>query len=117
MLAVALVNAAGHQADVAADGFEAVEAVNNRPYDIVLMDIQMPDMDGFEATRRIRSLNRQVASIPVIAMTANAMKGDRERCLEAGMDDYVSKPVDAAKLLEKLALWGRGRETATASVA
>ncbi|MET4699269.1 two-component system sensor histidine kinase/response regulator [Constrictibacter sp. MBR-5] len=117
MLAVALVNAAGHQADVAANGFEAVEAVNNRPYDIVLMDIQMPDMDGFEATRRIRSLNRQVASIPVIAMTANAMKGDRERCLEAGMDDYVSKPVDAAVLLEKLTLWGRGGDGVTASVA
>ncbi|MFN4089063.1 MAG: response regulator [Alphaproteobacteria bacterium] len=117
MLAVALLNAGGHHADVAADGFEAIEAVCNRPYDLVLMDVQMPGMDGFEATRRIRALGRDIATIPILAMTANAMRGDRERCLEAGMDDYVSKPVDAGDLLAKVARWSRRRSGPEAGVA
>ncbi|NJM08170.1 response regulator [Candidatus Gracilibacteria bacterium] len=92
----------GYRADVAANGLEVLDAVRRQSYDIVLMDVQMPEMDGLEATRRM------VASYPaerrprIIAMTANAMRGDRERCLEAGMDDYVSKPVRLEELLAAL---------------
>ena len=91
-LALRLLKGMGYEADLAADGFEVLEALERQPYDLVLMDVQMPDMDGLEATRRIR---RQMAdrSIRIVAMTANAMEGDRETCLAAGMDDYMSKPI------------------------
>jgi len=74
------------------------------PYDIVLMDVQMPEMDGLQATRTIRNLQSAVRNhdVPIIAMTAYAMKGDRERCMEAGMDDYVSKPVRPEELAEAI---------------
>ena len=88
----------------AADGAAAIAAVAVHRPDVVLMDLQMPNLDGLEATRRIR--NRGGERVPVIAMTANAMQGDRERCMEAGMDDYVSKPItpDALRLaLKRLA--------------
>jgi PAS domain S-box-containing protein len=105
-VALLMLKKMGYRADVAANGREAVEALRRVPYDLVLMDQQMPEMDGLEATRVIRSsadvLNRR---IPIIAMTANALKGDRERCLEAGMDDYLSKPVKPDQLKEKLAQW------------
>jgi CheY-like chemotaxis protein len=94
----ALLEAAGHRVDAVANGTEAVDAVQKRPYDIVLMDIQMPEMDGLEATRVIRRLPGAVGSIPIIAVTANAMVGDRDICLAARMTDYVSKPFDLAKL-------------------
>lgn len=92
----------GFLANAVANGQEAVKALEMIPYDIVLMDVQMPEMDGFEATNMIRNADSKVQNhqIPIIAMTAHAMKGDRERCLEAGMDDYVSKPVQAQALLE-----------------
>jgi PAS domain S-box-containing protein len=87
----------GYQADVATNGQEVLEAVARQPYEIVLMDVQMPDMDGFEATRRLRQLPNTAPHRPwVIALTANAMEGDREHCLAAGMDDYISKPIKPA---------------------
>ncbi len=87
-----------HQTTIVADGRQALEALAQDNYDIVLMDVQMPVMDGYTATREIRNLTSDVRNIPIIALTAHAIKGDRERCLEAGMDEYVSKPIDSDKL-------------------
>jgi len=96
----------GYRADVAANGVEAVQAVARQPYDIVLMDVQMPDMDGLEATRQICA-GWSFADRPrIIAMTANAMQGDREACLAVGMDDYISKPVQISDLQAALERWG-----------
>ncbi len=93
-LAIGLLEKRGHRIQIANNGCEAVEAVERRKFDLVLMDVQMPEMDGLEATAVIRRREQQTASrIPIIAMTAHAMKGDRELCLEAGMDDYISKPI------------------------
>jgi CheY-like chemotaxis protein len=88
----------GYAADVAPNGLEAIRALEERRYDIVLMDVQMPVLDGLETTRAIRR-NPAWRNMPIVAMTAHAMNGDRERCLEAGMDAYLAKPVDAAQLL------------------
>jgi CheY-like chemotaxis protein len=90
-----------HRAVLVEDGRQALDALKNEAFDLVLMDVQMPEMDGLEATMAIRE-NEQITGdhIPIIAMTAHAIKGDRERCLEAGMDAYVSKPIDAEKLLD-----------------
>lgn len=90
---------AGHVVAIAVNGKAAVEAVRTDSYDVVLMDIHMPEMDGIEATRAIRNLPGEISRIPVIALTANAMVGDRERYIAAGLNDYASKPFDAAKLL------------------
>ncbi len=97
----------GLKADATANGEEALSALSHIPYDLVLMDVQMPVMDGFEATRRIRDKKSKVLShdVPVIAMTANALQGDRENCLQAGMNDYVSKPIDPQKLSDVLQSW------------
>ena len=92
----------GYRIDVASNGFEAVESVARQRYDVVLMDIQMPELDGLEATRRIIGSNPTGDRPTIIAMTANAMDGDREMCLAAGMDDYVSKPIRVAELAEAL---------------
>jgi CheY-like chemotaxis protein len=108
-LAVLMLEKAGHAIDVVADGAAAIEAVRARPYDLVLMDVQMPGIDGLEATRRIRRLPIAQAGLPVIAITANAMAGDDRRCLAAGMNDYVTKPIDRARLLSAVARWGNAR--------
>lgn len=100
-VAQAILEGAGIRVTMVNNGEEAVAAVGERPFDAVLMDIQMPRMNGYEATRRIRALP-QGASIPVVAMTAHAMKGDEERCLEAGMDGYISKPVNQDRLFHTL---------------
>jgi two-component system sensor histidine kinase/response regulator len=102
-LTVRLLEKQGHAIVVAANGREAVEAVQRQPFDLVLMDVQMPEMDGFEATAAIRRLERGTdRHLPILAMTAYAMKGDRERCLQSGMDDYVSKPIQPRALWEKI---------------
>jgi len=97
-VAVRMLEQAGYRCDVATDGKEAVQAVSRVRYDLVIMDCQMPVMDGYEATAEIRKLAGETGHTPIVAMTANAMKGDRELCLAAGMDDYVSKPVKAPDL-------------------
>ena len=104
MVALKILEKLGYRADAVANGLEALKALETLPYDLVLMDVQMPEMDGFEATKRIRDPGSSVPNhaIPIVAMTANAMKGDRENCLAAGMDDYVSKPVRPAELAETI---------------
>jgi PAS domain S-box-containing protein len=104
-VAVRLLEKQGYRVDVADNGSEALEACRRSTYEAVLMDGQMPGMDGFEATRRIREEEGEERHTPIIAMTASAMKGDRERCLEAGMDDYVSKPVTPESLEAVLRNW------------
>jgi two-component system, sensor histidine kinase and response regulator len=104
-VAVRMLEKRGFRVDVAANGLEAVEAVSRRPYAAVLMDCQMPEMDGYEATAAIRELDSAARQVPIIAMTAQAMQGDRERCIAAGMDDYVSKPIAPETLDEALARW------------
>jgi CheY-like chemotaxis protein/HPt (histidine-containing phosphotransfer) domain-containing protein len=105
MVATALLKSAGFQVDVAGDGVEAIEAVRNVPYDIVLMDVAMPELDGFAATRALRAMPPPIRTIPIVAMTANAMEGDRQRCLEAGMNDYIAKPIERARLIEVIGRW------------
>ena len=103
----------GYRADVVANGLEVLENLRRQSYDLILMDVQMPEMDGLTATRQIRTLwdtphgNFQGNSPHIIAMTANAMKGDQEKCLDAGMDDYLSKPINRGKLQELLEHWIR----------
>ena len=107
LVAVKILEKLGHRADVAANGNEALVALQRIPYDLVLMDCQMPEMDGFEATRRIRSggAGQGCTQIPIVAMTARAMQGDREKCLEAGMNDYIPKPVNSLQLVQVFERW------------
>lgn len=106
-VALAILTKLGLTADAVANGHEAIHALKTLPYDLVLMDVQMPEMDGLEATRRIRDPRSGVSDcgIPIIAMTARAMGGDRDQCLAAGMNDYLSKPVDPVELSEVLGKW------------
>jgi len=109
----------GYSADTAADGMEAIEALKSAPkdapYHIVLMDCQMPVMDGYKASAAIRSGEFSIPNkdIPIIAMTANAMQGDKEKCLMAGMNDYLSKPISRTKLIDKLEIWTNSKENPT----
>ncbi|MEM8997576.1 MAG: response regulator, partial [Acidobacteriota bacterium] len=93
----------GFQADAVGDGEEVLRTTADEPYDLILMDCQMPGLDGYETTRRLRAAH--AADVPIVALTAHAMKGDRERCLEAGMDDYISKPFTEARLERTLRRW------------
>jgi signal transduction histidine kinase/CheY-like chemotaxis protein len=105
LLAVRLLERCGYRAEVVSDGREALEAIARTSYAAVLMDCQMPEMDGYEATAEIRRRERAGEHVPVIAMTAHSMSGDRERCLAAGMDDYVSKPIKPTQLSAALGRW------------
>jgi two-component system, sensor histidine kinase and response regulator len=106
-VAVAMLRKFGYNPDIVTNGKEAVSALKTVPYDMVLMDCQMPEMDGYEATRQIRNPQSAIRNhaIPIIAMTAHAMQGAREECLEAGMDDYISKPINPQALLDVIEKW------------
>jgi PAS domain S-box-containing protein len=95
----------GYDADVAGNGHEVLQLLEHIHYDLILMDCQMPEMDGYEATRAIRNLDSEKSKVAIVAMTANAMKEDRDRCLDCGMDDYVSKPIRKEDLAQKIAEW------------
>jgi PAS domain S-box-containing protein len=100
-LALRLLQQMGYKADVAGNGIETIESLERQPYDVILMDVQMPEMDGLDATRAIRQLTK-VTQPRIVAMTANAMQGDREMCIAAGMDDYIAKPIRPEALVEAL---------------
>jgi len=104
-LAITVLSKAGFEIDAAVNGKEAVEAMENKAYDVVLMDVQMPEMDGFEATAAIRNARKPWSEIPILAMTAHAMQGDREKCLAAGMNDYLTKPIQPKVLIEAIRKW------------
>jgi CheY-like chemotaxis protein len=101
-LALRLLQQMGYRADLASNGVEAIESLERQTYDVVLMDVQMPEMDGLEASRRITAKWPADRRPRIVAMTANAMQGDREECLAAGMDDYVTKPIRVDALVEAL---------------
>lgn len=104
----ALLNRQGYQVDLVSNGFEAVKATRCTRYDLIFMDVQMPEMDGLEAAQQIRLLEGDQRHTPIIAMTAYAMPGDRQKCLDAGMDDYISKPLDPRKVFQVIEKWGEG---------
>jgi PAS domain S-box-containing protein len=104
-VALGLLKKLGLSADTAENGEKALETLEKHDYDLVLMDCQMPVMDGYEAARRIRAMEGAKGSVPVVAMTAHAMSGDREKCLEAGMDDYIAKPISRSALVKALERW------------
>ncbi len=102
-VALKMLSYAGYPTDAVSNGIEAIEAVKNNNYDIVLMDVQMPEMDGFTATRKIRQMiEDRKGKVPIIAITAHALMGDKEKCIAAGMNDYVAKPIAAEKLLSSM---------------
>jgi CheY-like chemotaxis protein len=106
-VALGILQIEGFDVSVAKNGVEAVEAYSSSAFDVVLMDCHMPEMDGFEATRKIRELEKtsHLKRVPIIALTANAMQQDREECLNAGMDDHLSKPYSRLQMRETLARW------------
>jgi two-component system sensor histidine kinase/response regulator len=114
ILATRILEKAGHQVVIANNGFEALKLLESGTFDVVLMDVQMPELDGFDASRRIRSREVETGGhVPIIAMTAFAMTGDRERCLDAGMDGYLSKPIRARELLAMIDKYGRAQTAST----
>ena len=104
-VAVRMLEKLGYAADVAGNGIDVINAVSLIPYDIVLMDCQMPEMDGFEATCLIRKMEGSVRHTAIVAMTANALQGDKEKCLAAGMDDYIAKPIRQTDLAGAIDRW------------
>jgi CheY-like chemotaxis protein len=106
MVMLKMLNKLGYQADVAANGTEVLRSLELQHYDLILMDIQMPEMDGFKAAMAIRKLWTSADQPKIIAITAYALKGDREKCLAAGMDDYISKPVKLDELRTVLESYG-----------
>jgi len=119
-VALGILEKLGFHADAVADGREVIDALKSIPYDLILMDCQMPGMDGFDATREIRRLEREeqltARHIPIIAMTANVLAGDRQKCIDTGMDDYIPKPVDPRILLSKIETWFQSKGDAAAAV-
>ena len=115
-VAVCLLEKLGYRADVVANGLEAIEASARIRYALVLMDCQMPEMDGWKATAMIRTREQEQGTerLPIIALTANAMEGDRDKCLNAGMDDYLAKPVQLEHLRALLVKWIPDSEQAAA---
>jgi two-component system sensor histidine kinase/response regulator len=112
MVVRAMLSRLGQTVEIVGDGAQAVEAVARGEYDLVLMDVQMPEVDGYEATRRIRALGGLVASIPIVALTANAVAGFEELSLKAGMNGHVSKPVTLAGLADLLSRFSPSRNGA-----
>jgi signal transduction histidine kinase/CheY-like chemotaxis protein len=106
----------GYAIEVAENGEEAVAKVKNRHYDLIFMDVQMPVMDGFQATQKIRSLGEGASSTPIVAVTANAFQSEREKCFSSGMNDYLTKPVDKDRLQDALRRWGKGTRNAGQSI-
>lgn len=105
LVAVGMLNSLGYASHIAPNGAEAVAAMEREEFDLVLMDVRMPVMDGLEATRRIRMLGGPAGGVPIIAVTANAMRGDEEACLNAGMNDYLAKPIRLAILDAAIKRW------------
>jgi CheY-like chemotaxis protein len=106
----------GYRVDVVANGLEAIEALSRINYDLVLMDCQMPEMDGISATTRIRTSEGSSRRIPIIAMTADAFPGDRDRCLAAGMNDFLSKPVELDRLEAVIERWIRNPDATGSTI-
>jgi signal transduction histidine kinase/CheY-like chemotaxis protein len=105
----------GYAIEVAENGAEAIAKIKERRYDLIFMDVQMPVMDGFQATQQIRGLGQDSASIPIVAVTANAFQSEREKCFSFGMDDYLTKPIDRERLKEALQRWAPGAKSETSS--
>jgi CheY-like chemotaxis protein len=110
MILQALLKSDGHEVVLVSDGLQAVEALKAGCFDVVLMDMLMPVMNGIEATRAIRQLGDSVRDIPIIALTANAMSEDVHRCRDAGMNDHLAKPIDRELLRHAIEIWGVGRD-------
>ena len=111
LIAVRTLEKLGCHVEWVSTGHEAVEKVDRGDYDLVFMDCQMPEMDGYEATTEIRRLHASGPRVPIIAITAEAMEGDREKCLLAGMDAYVSKPIDPGTVRDAVERWTRATDT------
>jgi FOG: CheY-like receiver len=104
-VAVSILERAGFQCDIAESGEEAMHLAGSKKYDLVLMDCQIPDIDGFEITERIRKLDQEISKVPIVAMTASAMESDRKKCLDCGMNDFLPKPFRAEQLIQITAKW------------
>ena len=103
-LAVGILKKLGHQVTVATTGLEALDKLQQQNFDLVLMDVQMPEMDGYEAMTKIRE-QEQFEKLPMLALTAKAMKDDRQKCIDAGANDYISKPIDTGRLQSLMRVW------------